>query len=141
MSTAALIDMARRHAALEANMDLEGTLSTMEAPWFYEVWPLGLRMQGRDLARQYYEYHFRTLRPLIIGRDKIAEWESAEGLVLEQYLHIRMENGSVEKFRFLAVVAVGERGVTGERIYAGERFCRLLFGPLLDTAFKPISPP
>ena len=138
---AALIDMARRHALLEANMDLAGTLATMEAPYFYEAWPLGLRMEGLANTRRYYQYHFETLRPRIIGRDKVAEWVGDDGLVFEQYLHIRMENGSVEKFRFMAVLALGENRVTGERIYASERFFGLLFGPLLETAFKPVTPP
>lgn len=140
-NTADLIKAGRLHAAVEAKMDLEQTLATMEAPYYYEIWPLGLRMEGYDNARKYYEYHFRTLRPRIVGRDIIGEWEGDDGIVLEHYMHIRMEEGIIEKFRFMAVIAFGERGVAGERITAHERLLRLLFGPLLDTAFKPITPP
>ncbi len=140
-NTPALIKAGRLHAAVEAKMDLEQTLATMEAPYFYEVWPLGLRMEGYDNARKYYEYHFKTLRPRIVGRDIIGEWEGDDGIVLEHYMHVRMDDGKVEKFRFIAVIAFGERGVAGERITADERLIRLLFGPLLDTAFKPITPP
>ena len=46
-NTPALIKAGRLHAAVEAKMDLEQTLATMEAPYFYEVWPLGLRMARR----------------------------------------------------------------------------------------------
>jgi len=140
-NTPELIKAGRLHAAVEAKMDLEQTLATMEAPYFYEVWPMGLRMEGLDNARAYYEYHFKTLRPRIVGRDIIGEWEGDDGIVLEHYMHVRMDDGKVEKFRFIAVIAFGERGVAGERITADERLIRLLFGPLLDTAFKPITPP
>src|SRR4051812_30772399 len=99
-NTAALVAMGRRHGAVEAQMDLEQTLATMEAPYYYEIWPIGLRMEGLENARRYYEYHFRTMRPRIVGRDIIAEWEGDAGIVVEHYMHVKMDDAAVKKFRF-----------------------------------------
>jgi hypothetical protein len=138
---AALIATARAHLAEESKMDVAGTLATMQSPWFYEVWPGGLRMEGEDLAREYYEFHFSTLRPRMIGAVEVGEWEDERGLVIERDVDVRLEDGSVETFRVLAVLALGDDGVTGERIYADGRFHRLIFGDLLDREFRPVRVP
>jgi len=134
---AQLIEMSHRHSAAEAALDVEATLATMEAPYFYEVWPAGLRMEGREQARRYYTYHFATLRPRMIGMDRIGDWEGEDGVVIERLVHVRNDDGSVEKFRVIAVQAFGENGIAGERMYASDKFIKLIFGPMLDTDFKP----
>ena len=40
----------------------------------------------------------------------------------------------------MAVQAFGENRIAGERMYASDRFLRLIFGPMLDTEFKPVLP-
>jgi hypothetical protein len=136
----ALIEMGRAHSAAEARLDVEGTLATMEAPYFYEVWPPGLRMEGLEQARRYYTYHFETLRPRIIGMDRIGDWEGDDGIVIERYVNVRADDGRVEKFRVIAVQAFGSKRIAGERMYADERFLRMVFGPMLDSDFKPVKP-
>ncbi len=133
-----LIEMGHRHSAAEARLDVEATLATMEAPYFYEVWPAGLRMEGLEQARRYYTYHFETLRPHMVAMDRIGDWESDDGIVIERDVHVRNDDGNIEKFRVIAVQAFGEQGIAGERMYLNERFMRLIFGPMLETDFKPV---
>jgi len=137
---AQLIAMSKQHSASEAVLDVEATLATMEAPYFYEIWPAGLRMEGLENARRYYTYHFETLRPRMLAMDRLGDWEGDDGVVIERYVHVKMEDGTIEKFRVIAVQAFGENKIAGERMYASERFLRLIFGPMLDTEFKPVVP-
>lgn len=137
---AELVAMGQRHSAAEAVLDVEATLATMEAPYFYEIWPAGLRMEGLENARRYYTYHFETLRPRMLAMDRIGDWEGDDGIVIERYVHVKMEDGTVEKFRVIAVQAFGDSKIAGERMYASDRFLRLIFGPMLDTEFKPVVP-
>src|SRR4051794_34025258 len=102
-----LIAAARRHIAVEGALDLEATLATMEPPYYFELWPRGLRMEGIELVRSYYRYHFATVRPRMLGMDAVAEWESEHGLVLERRLRMRSESGTTENFPILTVLSLG----------------------------------
>jgi hypothetical protein len=126
------------HLEAEAQLDLERTLASMQAPYYYEVWPAGHRMEGYENARAYYEFHFRTLRPRMRASTAVGEWENGEGVVIERDVQVEQEDGTTTHYRVLAVLTVGEEGVTGERIYASPEFCRLVFGDLLETAFQPV---
>jgi hypothetical protein len=135
------VEHARAHLAAEGVSDLDGTMATMVEPYFYEVWPSGLRMEGRDNARSYYEFHFSTLRPRMVASDIVGEWENDEGLVIERDVHVRDEAGDgVSVHRVLAIIAVDEHGVAGERIYASPAFHRLVFGDdRLANCFSPVA--
>jgi hypothetical protein len=131
---------ARAHLAAEAVCDLEATMATMAAPWYYEVWPDGLRMEGEANARRYYEFHFATLRQHMVHSDIVGEWENGEGLVIERDVHVRDTAGSITVHRILAILAVTDDGVIGERLYAGRAFQRLVFGEeRLATCFTAIA--
>jgi hypothetical protein len=133
------VQKVREHLAAEANLDLEGTLASMESPYYYEVWPAGLRMEGYEYARAYYEFHFKTLRPRMVASKPVGEWKKSSGVIIERDVEVAGDDGRTEHHRILAVLTVGDEGVTGERLYAGPEFCRLVFGDLLDTAFTPIQ--
>ena len=38
----------------------------------------------------------------------------------------------------MAVQVFGENRIAGERMYACDEFLRLVFGPMLETEFKPV---
>src|SRR5215471_19279029 len=122
----------REHLAAEAVMDLEATLASMQEPYYYEVWPTGLRMEGEANARAYYAFHFETLRPRMRASSEVGEWENDDGVVIERHVVVADDDGTDSMFRVLAVLAVGDEGrVSGERIYASPEFHRLVFGDLL----------
>jgi hypothetical protein len=126
------------HLDAEAELDLARTLASMQPPYYYEVWPAGLRMEGYDNARAYYDFHFRTLRPRMRASTAVGEWDNLDGVVIERDVQVGEDDGTTTHFRVLAVLTVGDEGVTGERIYASPEFCRLVFGDLLETAFQPV---
>ena len=55
-----LVAVAHRHAAAEAEGDLEATLATLEDDPRYELLPTGIVFNGREAARTYYEHFFST---------------------------------------------------------------------------------
>ncbi len=65
-----------RHAELEAQGDLEGTLATLVEDPSYEFWPAGLRMAGREQVRRYYEHLFGHFIPRTRSYELISEWAS-----------------------------------------------------------------
>jgi len=54
-----LISAAHRHAATEADGDLDGILATPEGEPVYEFYPLGRRFRGMANTRRYYEHFSR----------------------------------------------------------------------------------
>jgi hypothetical protein len=131
----------REHLAAEAVMDLDATLASMQEPYYYEVWPTGLRMEGEDNARAYYAFHFETLRPRMRASSEVGEWENDDGVVIERHVVVANDDGPDSTFRVLAVLALGAEGrVSGERIYASPEFHRLVFGDLLEREFVPVEP-
>jgi hypothetical protein len=125
----ALIDIAHRHAAAEAAADLEGTLSTLEGEPVYELFPVGLQLRGMERVRRYYEYFFAQVLPQTLGYALRTEWVNERGL-LEEYDITCSVDGLEQTFRVLSILKFGERALSGERLYADERFLRFLFGPL-----------
>ncbi len=73
-----------RHAELEGQGDLEGTLATLVEDPSYEFWPAGLRMAGRAQVRRYYEHLFGHFIPRTRSYHLIYEWAS-EQYVAQEY--------------------------------------------------------
>lgn len=128
--------IAWEHSEKEFAFDLEGTLATMEEPYFYEVWPMGVRMQGRGNARGFYQRLFQMpFRPNLVW---LGKHESADGLVTE--FDVTPQGGESRTHRVVAVSVIGPNGrVSGERTYADDDFARFVFGKLLQTKFRPVA--
>lgn len=126
---AQLLAVAHRHSAAEAEADLEGTLSTLEGEPVYELYPVGLQLRGMDRTRRYYEYFFAQVLPRTLGYSLRTEWVNALGLLEEYDITCRIDDRE-ETFRVLSILKFGEHALSGERLYADERFLRFLFGPL-----------
>jgi SnoaL-like protein len=129
-----LVDLAHRHAAVEAQGDMEATMATLGDDPVYELLPVGLVFRGRDAARTYYEYFFSTFRPMARRGELRAEYTSDEGVAQEYVLSVTLPDGTEERHPLVSVLTFGESALSGERVYASERLLRLLFGPAYDLA-------
>jgi len=120
-----------RHAELEAKGDLESLLATLAPDPVYEFHPLRRCMRGDDRVRRFYEQFCTRFLSLRSDFSLIAEWVSLDSVAQEYEISLRVDGG-IEHFRVLGILyARGDR-LGGERVYASERFIRLLTGPLFD---------
>ena len=89
-----------KHAQLEADGDLDGTMATLVDDPVYEFWPSGRRMTGTDQVRRYYEHLVSDFMPSQIGYAMVAETVSPEALSQEYMIELRGESGP-ERHRVL----------------------------------------
>ena len=132
---AAMVAVARAHAAAEAKGDIEGTMATLDEDPTYELQPLGLTLRGRDIARKYYEHFFANCQPRVTGYDLRSEWVADEGVLQEYTLQIDSPDGVNTRHDIIGILIFGADGnLSGERIYASNELMQFMFGPFLDQA-------
>ena len=129
-----LIAIARAHAEAEGRSDLATTLATLEPDPVYELQPIGRVMRGMPAARCYYDHFFARFRPLVSGYELRSEWVNAEGLGQEYVIALRTPDLGVERHHVIGILTFGAEALSGERVYAGERLLRLMFGPAFDLS-------
>jgi hypothetical protein len=123
-----------KHATLEADGDLDGTMATLIDVPVYEFWPMGKRMTGRDQVMRYYEHLVGDFMPRQIGYEMVAETLSSEALSQEYMIEIHGDNGP-EKHRVLGILVAASDGsglMSGERIWGSDAFLRQMIGPVWD---------
>ena len=104
-------------------------METLEDGARYELLPTGIVFSGRDAARTYYDHFFSTFRPTAVGSELRGEYMSDEGLAQEYTITVRGPDGTKERFPVVSIFSFGETALSGERVYAEDRFLRMLFGP------------
>ncbi len=137
---AAMYALGMRHATLEAEGDLEGTMATLVADPVYEFWPIGRRMVGQEQVRRYYRHLIDDFMPRQVGYEMVAETLSGEALSQEYMIEMRGENGS-ETHRVIGILFVDPKEpslMKGERIWGDEAFLRRMVGPVWDD-LEPIE--
>ncbi len=125
-----LVAVALRHAAAEGAFDLDETMATLEGEPVYELFPIGLRMVGMDMARRYYEHYFANVAPRIVQWALLAEWINDLGVLQEYSLTYRRDNGREKTFRILGILTFGEKLLSGERLYAEDELLKIMFAPV-----------
>jgi hypothetical protein len=125
-----LVKAGLRHAEAEGAFDMAGTLETLEDNPVYDLFPVGLRMTGMNLARRYYEHYFAEVAPRIADYTLIAEWIGVDGVNQEYDVVYRSDDGIARTYRILGMLTFGDNRLAGERIYADEAMLRIMFGPV-----------
>ena len=123
-----------RHALLEAEGDLDGTMATLVADPVYEFWPCGRRMVGAESVRRYYEHLVGEFMPRQVGYSMVAETVSPDALSQEYVIELRKGDGS-EHHRVLGILVGSESErdkLAGERIWGSEEILRAMVGPVFD---------
>ncbi len=126
------------HAQLEGSQSqLEPLLATLARDPVYEFHPLRRCLRGDDRVRRFYTHFFDRFVSLRESYALVAEWVS-ETSVAQEYEIALSVDGAIERFRVLGILYARGELLGGERVYASERFIRLLTGPLFDE-LEPIE--
>ena len=131
-----MVELATRHARLEDEGDLEGTLATLVDDPAYEFWPMGWRFEGREPVRRYYEHLLGEFVPRVRGYTLLEEWASATSVAQEYEIVVDVGGGS-ETHRVIGVLHGRGPRLDGERVYASERCVRLMAGDALIAEIAP----
>lgn len=137
---AAMYELGMRHATLEGEGDLEGTMDTLVEEPVYEFWPVGRRMTGREQVRRYYRHLIDDFMPSQIGYTMLAETLSGEALSQEYAIEMRGDDGP-ETHRVIGILYADPDEphlMGGERIWGDEAFLRRMVGPVWDD-LEPIE--
>ena len=126
-----MAELGTRHSTLEARGELEPLLETLVDDPVYEFHPIGLCMRGGDLVRRFYTQFCERFLPLRHSFTLVAEWVSETSVAQEYDVSLRVD-GRVETHRVLGVLYASGGLLAGERVYASERFIRLMTGDLFD---------
>ena len=122
-----------RHADLEGRGELEPLLETLAPDPVYEFHPIRMCMRGDDRVRRFYEQFCSRFLALRSSYTLLAEWVSETSVAQEYEISLRID-GQIETFRVLGVLyaRADTSKLGGERVFASERFVRLLTGPLFE---------
>jgi len=130
-AVARMAQLGARHAELEARGELEPLLETLAADPVYEFYPLRRRMRGAETVRAFYTQFIERFLPLRQDVELVSEWVNATSVAQEYEIALRVE-GRVESFRVLGILHGDGERLAGERVYAPERFVRLMTGSLFE---------
>ena len=135
-TVAQMAELGMRHSTLEAQGRLEPLLETLVEDPVYEFHPIGLGMRGGDPVRRFYTQFCERFLPMRHGYELISQWVSESSVAQEYDVSLRVD-GRVEQHRVLGVLYASGGLLGGERVYASERFIRLMTGELFDE-LKPL---
>jgi hypothetical protein len=125
------------HAQLEGSQDdLEPLLATLAPDPVYEFHPMRRCLRGDERVRRFYTHFFEHFVRLRDSYSLLEEWVSERSVAQEYEIELRVD-GAVERFRVLGVLYARGELLGGERVYASDRFIRLLTGPMFDE-LEPI---
>ena len=130
------------HAEAEGAGDLAGCLATLVDDPVYEFFPLGRRMTGGARVRRFYEQFFARVPAATVGYELLSQRVDEHGVAQEYSIWLRID-GAVEHFRVLGVLTANEDGslLSGEQVWASERYVRHLVGDELFAELEPIPSP
>jgi ketosteroid isomerase-like protein len=123
-------DVLRRHLAAEAAHDATAAAATYTDDGFYELVPLGLRFEGRDMVEFQYAASYGTIRNMVATY----QWEHAEGDTVvqcgritgeagDEMLGVAARGGRLD-FPFTAVITFRDGKMAGEHVfYDLDLFC------------------
>jgi hypothetical protein len=138
-NVARMIELGHRHAQLEAEKKLELVMETMIEEPVYEFYPLGKMMRGGERVRRYYRQFMDVFMETIVGYELLDEWASERSVVQEYDITVDVGEGP-ETHRVVGILFTEGDRLGGERVYGGERICRMMLGELFDE-LEPLQSP
>jgi len=124
-------NLVKKHTDAESNNDIEGVLATLVEEPVYEIYPAGLKLEGKKNVRAFYREHFDSLFPLIASSQLINEWWSPESACMEYDLFLKAPYAE-KPYRLLVVITAKNNLLLGERFYVSEELAQIFSG----TAFS-----
>ena len=126
MTPEEILDLAREHAAAEAENDAERTLATLVDEPTYEFWPMGKGFTGGDLARTFYLEQYPQFAQRVTNFGVLGEWTNEQCAIQEYWIEL---DGQTRHMVMSMMPAEGNL-LTGEKLYCDDGFVEALLGPL-----------
>ena len=127
----AVRELGYRHAEVETEGSMEETMATLIEHPVYDFFPVGLRLEGAEGVRRYYQHLFDEFLPFVESTRLIGEWVGEDALTQEYEVRLR-KDGVLERHYILGILYVEGSLLGGERIWGSEQTLRRLLGPLYD---------
>jgi hypothetical protein len=128
-----LVEIAHRHARVEGEGDIEAVMATLDPNPTYRFDPIGLGFSGTANARRFYEVFMSEVKPRLLRYSLDGEWIGDTGVAQEYSITASGPDDRETTHQVLGILTFGERGLSGERLYASEAFFRLLAGSMWDA--------
>lgn len=135
----AVRELGYRHAQAETECRMEETMATLVEQPVYDFFPVGLRLEGADAVRVYYQHLFDEFLPFVESTRLVGEWVGEDALTQEYEVQLR-KDGVLERHFILGILFVEGALLGGERIWGSEQTLRRLLGPVYDE-LRPTPDP
>lgn len=122
--------LVKKHTDAESNNDIEAVLATLVDNPVYEIYPAGLKLEGKENVSAFYREHFDSFFPLIASSQLINEWWNPDSACMEFDLFFKAPYAE-KPYRLLVVITAKNNLLLGERFYVSEELAQLMSG----TAF------
>jgi hypothetical protein len=132
-----LLAVAQRRVAAVQSGDVDAVMAALVDEPVLDFLPLGLRLSGHQDVRRYYGHFLNEVIPRSSGR-LVATFIGQAEVAFEFITAVTDGTGGIESFRILAVQPVDGDRVAGERLYASDRYARLIVGDELWHLLMPI---
>ena len=132
-----MLELATRHARVEAGRRLEELMDTLVEEPVYEFLVQGLRLRGGARVRRYYRQFFDGYMARATGGRRLGQWGDEKAVAREDAIEVRGPEGP-ELHRVMSVLfAEGDR-LGGERIYASDHVIQMMAGEMFGE-LEPIA--
>ena len=117
------LEILRRHLAAEAEHNANAAAATYVEDGFYELVPLGIRFDGRDMVEFQYASSYDTIKDMTaeyqwehVDGDTVVQCGRITGVAADQMLGVPSKGGRLD-FPFTAVITFRDGQMEGERVF------------------------
>ena len=126
-----MLELATRHARVEAQCRLEELMETLVAEPVYEFVVQGLALRGGARVRRYYQQFFEDYIARVRGGRRLGQWGDERAVAREDRIEFESADGP-EVHRIMSVLHAGGTRLLGERIYASDLVVRRMTGRMFQ---------
>jgi hypothetical protein len=139
------IALVRRHMDAEVAQDIDAVMRTLVDIPYYEIHPLGLRIQGKSAVREMYKRllpgsfdHIVESRAMTFNTgDPKNLWSGPDGVVIRESCMVQLPDGERFEISEMAIFSLEGESIRGEQFYCNGPLARL-FKIALGEEFKDL---
>jgi hypothetical protein len=133
-----MLELAQLHDRLERENSLDDLMETISDDPYWEIYPLGMRIDGRDAVREYYPFTIQGIIPRIASSTRRVTAYGDRTIFRESTYRIRQPDGQEADAQAVIVFEFEDDGsCISERVYASGAMVQLLEETLITLWSKP----
>jgi hypothetical protein len=122
-----LAELVALHSYYEHENDLDGLMASISGSPFWEIHPLGMRIEGREAVRTYYPYSIAGVVPNILSRSRRLVGFGENAMMYESAYRVRHADGQEAFGQATIIFEFDDDGMCrSERVYGGGAMIKLL---------------